>query len=60
MSKTRRKVEVECLFCGRKFESKLRWEGVPEEEYCTPECKRDDEEYGDTFEKFHRGNKDEW
>lgn len=59
----RRKVKVNCLFCNVEFESTLRWEGIPEKEYCSKECELNDEfdEYGeDTFEKFSKGGKEEW
>ncbi len=59
----RRKVSVECLFCGKTFESKLRWEGIPEDDYCSKDCEQQDEDLGsgETYEKFSKGgNKDEW
>jgi hypothetical protein len=63
---SRRKVNVECLYCRKEFESTLRWEGLPEKEYCSKQCETDDmenafDEYGEeTFEKFSKGNKTEW
>lgn len=58
---TRRKIEVKCRYCNAGFETTLRWEGLPEKEYCSDECSLSDEfnEYDeDTFEKFSRGAKD--
>lgn len=59
---SRRKVSIDCLFCNKKFETVLRWEGLPEREYCSTNCKEQDEEFADeeTFEKFTRSNKEEW
>jgi len=60
----RRKVKVDCLYCLTEFESTLRWEGIPEKEYCSTQCELDDAaeaEFGDeTFEKFTKGGKEEW
>ena len=59
---SRRKVKVNCLFCNKEFESALRWEGIPEKEYCTEACRIEDEEYAEeeNFEKFSKGGKVEW
>jgi len=58
---SRRKVEVECLACGVKFQSILRWEGVPEQDYCSKECEIQDAEGEETFEKFQRvARNSEW
>ena len=51
---TRRKVDVECLFCGEVFTSVLRWEGVPEKDYCSKECERSDSDMSPGFEKFEK------
>lgn len=51
------------MFCNAEFETTLRWEGLPEKEYCSDECSLNDEfdEYGaETFEKFQKGPKDQW
>lgn len=59
---TRRKVSVKCLYCNKQFETTLRWEGTPEQEYCSRECKLSDDydEYGEeTFEKMPKGTQ-EW
>ena len=58
---SRRRVEVECLACGSKFMSILRWEGIPEKDYCTAACEEEDLLEQRTFEKFHKGAKNsEW
>ena len=58
----RRKVKVNCLYCNKEFESTLRWEGIPEKEYCTTECELDDQDYDheENFEKVPRGGRTEW
>ena len=59
---SRRKVEVNCLYCNKEFKSTLRWEGTPEKIYCSKDCELDDEEYEgtDRFEKLPKGGKTEW
>jgi len=58
---SRRLVEVECLACARKFKSVLRWEGIPENDYCTASCEAEDSQEEETFEKFHKTVKNpEW
>ena len=57
---SRRRVEVECLACGSKFKSILRWEGVPEKDYCSAECEAEDALGEETFEKFHKTKTPEW
>jgi len=59
---TRRKVEVNCLYCNKEFESILRWEGVPDKMYCSKDCELDDEAYEGTssFEKLPKSGKTEW
>lgn len=60
---SRRKVSVRCRYCNAEFSTTLRWEGLPEKEYCSSECELNDQfsEYDeDTFEKFSRGGKEEW
>ena len=58
---SRRKVNVYCQYCNAEFETILRWEGVPEKEYCSLECEVDDE-FGDNevFEKRPKGGRIEW
>jgi hypothetical protein len=55
---TRRMTTVKCLFCGKKFETKLRWEGLPEKDYCSTFCEEEDEALDgqSTFEKFTKSN----
>jgi len=58
---SRRRVEVECLACGRKFKTVVRWEGTPEKDYCTTECEAEDSQAEETFEKFYKTAKNpEW
>lgn len=58
---SRRRVEVECLACGTKFQSILRYEGIPEKDYCSEDCEELDAMGDETFEKFHRAAKNsEW
>jgi hypothetical protein len=60
----RRKVKVSCLYCNKEFESTLRWEGIPEKEYCSTECDSADAEFGEfeetNFEKLPKGGRTEW
>ena len=44
-SSTRRAVTVQCLYCKKDFQSTLRWEGLPEKDYCSTPCEEDDVEY---------------
>lgn len=59
---SRRKVTVNCLFCNKQFDTFLRWEGLPEKEYCSLNCQSQDEEFDDeeTFEKLKKGPKEQW
>ena len=50
---TRRKVTIECPNCKRKFESTLRWEGLPEKDFCSPVCGKEFEDYEAMFEDDH-------
>ena len=58
---TRKKIDVDCLYCGRSFKSTLRWEGIPEKDFCSIDCEREDQEMGTTYEKMPRSQRsNEW
>ena len=55
-SNTRRKVTVECPNCRKEFETTLRWEGVPEKDFCTKKCETDYE----TYESLYSDDNDDF
>lgn len=59
---TRRKVKTNCSYCNKEFESILRWEGIPNDLYCSKDCELDDADYEDdeNFEKLPKGGYTEW
>ena len=44
-SDVRRKVTVKCPNCRLNFRTILRWEGLPENDYCTPKCESEHDSY---------------